>query len=113
MNKILLLRVVHGIFALYFLLCLIYLYYAAIFLKLDVFLLIAIISLGIEGFMVFILNKGDCPFIYIQRRIGDDIPFFNLFLPAQLANQAIPILVKLTWIGIALLIIRTTLINVK
>lgn len=52
------------------------------------------------------LNKGDCPLIYIQRKIGDDTPFFNLFLPAKLAKQAVPALAKVTWIGVLLLIIR-------
>jgi hypothetical protein len=63
-------------------------------------------SLGLEGFVVFVLNKGDCPLIYIQRKIGDDTPFFNLLLPAKLAKQAVPTLAKLTWVGVILLIIR-------
>jgi hypothetical protein len=106
MNKVFVLRVIHGVFALYFLVCLIYLYYGAIFSKLDILLLIAVMSLGIEGFIVFILNSGDCPLIHIQRRIGDNTPFFNLFFPVKLAKQAIPTFAKLTWIGVALLTLR-------
>lgn len=106
MNKIYILRVIHGLFAIYFLICLLYLYYAALFSEIDFFLLIAVLSLGIEGFIVFILNKGDCPLIYIQRRIKDNTPFFNLFLPAKLAKQALPTFAKLTWIGVALLVLR-------
>lgn len=106
MNKIFFLRVIHGLFALYFLFCLVYLYYASLFSDLNIFLLIAVVSLGIEGFLVFILNKVDCPLIYIQRRIGDNTPFFNLLFPAKVAKQAIPALTKLAWIGVALLVLR-------
>lgn len=109
MNKVFFLRVVHGLFALYFLLCLIYLYYASLFSKIDFLLFIAVVSLGIEGFIVFILNKGDCLLIHAQRRIGDNTPFFNLFFPAKLAKQAIPTFAKLTWIGVALLTLRLIL----
>ena len=106
MNKVFILRVIHGLFAVYFILCLIYLYYAAIFSKVDMLLLLSVASLCIEGLSVFVLNKGDCPLIHIQRRIGDNIPFFQLFLPARLAKQAVPFFAKITWIGVALLVIR-------
>ncbi|MBP7832400.1 MAG: hypothetical protein KA035_01380 [Candidatus Levybacteria bacterium] len=108
MNRILILRVIHGIFALYFIACLIYLYYAAIFSKIDLILLISVVSLGFEGIVVFILNKGDCPLIHVQRKIGDDIPFFQLFLPVKLAKKAVPFFAKLTWIGVALIMLRLT-----
>jgi hypothetical protein len=71
--------------------------------------LVAVISLGIEGFIVFTLNSGDCPLIHIQRRIGDNTPFFNLFFPAKMAKQAIPTFAKLTWIGVVLLMVRLIL----
>jgi len=106
MNRILLLRVIHGLFAIYFILCLIYLYYAAIFSRIDMVLFIALISLGMEGLAVFVINKGDCPLIHIQRKIGDETPFFNLILPAQYAKQAIPFFVKIAWVGIGLLALR-------
>ncbi len=106
MNRIVILRIIHGLFALYFLFCLAYLYYASIFSQINIILLIAVISLGLEGFVVFILNKGDCPLIHIQRRIGDNTPFFNLILPAKLAKQAVPILTKLALAGFMILIMR-------
>lgn len=113
MNKVFILRVIHGLFALYFIFCLAYLYYAAIFGKLDIFLLIAVVSLVLEGFIVFILNKGDCPLIHIQRKIGDNTPFFQLLLPEKLAKQAVPALAKITWIGIALLALRLVIMYMK
>jgi hypothetical protein len=60
----------------------------------------------LEGVVVFILNKGDCPLIHIQRKIGDNTPFFQLFLPEKLAKKAVPFFAKITWFGLALLAIR-------
>jgi hypothetical protein len=64
------------------------------------------VSLAAEGFMVFVLNKGDCPLIHIQKRIGDPIPFFNLIFPAPFAKKAIPIFSMITLAGLLLLIGR-------
>lgn len=71
------------------------------------------ISLGIEGLVVFILNKGDCPLIHIQKRIGDDTPFFNLFLSKKIAKKAVPFFAKITWIAVALLAVRLLLTYLK
>lgn len=100
------LRVIHGICSLYFVGCLAYLYYSVVYFKPNLLLAIAIISLGIEGFLVFILNKGNCPLIHIQRKIGDDKPFFELFLPHNLAKRAMPMFAVLTWIAVILLVLR-------
>lgn len=100
------LRFIHGLFAIYFISCLFYLYVAAVFNRIDFLLLFAIVSLIVEGVMVFILNKGDCPLIHIQRRIGDETPFFRLFLPENLAKKAVPFFAKLTWIGLGLVALR-------
>ncbi len=113
MSKVFILRVFHGIFAVYFILCLIYLYYAAVFAKFDFVLLIAVVSLAVEGLLVFIVNNGDCPLIHVQRKIGDETPFFSLFMPKKMAKQAIPTFAKLTWAGVGLLVIRLILINVQ
>ena len=107
--KIVLLRVAHGIFSLYFLLCLIYLYYVGITAHFDYLLAVAVISLGLEGFTIFVLNNGDCPLIHIQRRIGDDKPFFELFLPPNVAKRAIPVFARITWVGVGILTIRVVL----
>jgi len=104
---ILLLRILHGLFALYFIFCIFYIYFAAITLTLSPFLWIAISSLLIEGFLVFIINGGNCPLIYFQRKINDPVPFFNLFLPNTLATKAIPFFSTVMLCGIILLLIRT------
>lgn len=98
------LRIIHGLFALYFIACLIYMYYASFTSQFDPLLLVAVVSLAIEGIVVFVLNGGHCPLIHIQRKIGDDTPFFELFLASHLAKRAIPLFAVITWIGVAALI---------
>lgn len=102
-------RVIHSIFAVYFIACIIYVYYAAITLKISLLLGIALFSLLLEGFLVFILNGGHCPLIYIQRRVNDPVPFFNLFLPDDLAKKAIPFFTILTFLAVIVLILRLVL----
>jgi hypothetical protein len=104
--KVALLRIVHSLFTVYFLMCLAYLYYAGISGVFNALLLIAVVSLGAEGIVVFILNQGDCPLIHIQRRLGDDKPFFELFLPKHIAKRAIPFFAVLSWVAVGLLIVR-------
>lgn len=104
--KILLLRILHGLFATYFLACLLYAYYAAFTATFDVLLLVAGVSLAVEGFLVFVVNQGDCPLIHIQRVIGDPKPFFELFFPPAAAKKALPVFAAFTWLAVALLIIR-------
>ena len=102
--KVVLLRTIHGLFAAYFLICLGYVYYAAFTERFDLILIIALISLAGEAFLVFVVNGGDCPLIHVQRRIGDEKPFFELFLPPRLAKKAIPFFSVLALIGAALLV---------
>jgi hypothetical protein len=106
-KHILLLRIIHGLFALYFTLCLAYLYYVAITgIVNDTLFLIAIFSLAIEGLLVFVLNNGNCPLIHVQKRIGDDKPFFELLLPPKLAKQVIPMFAGFALLVILLLLLR-------
>lgn len=91
LKKIFLLRVFHGVITLYFTFCLFYLYYTAFSQDFNPIFWIAIISLGIEGFIVFILNKGECPLIHVQRRIDDNKSFFELFFPRKIAKLSIPV----------------------
>jgi hypothetical protein len=101
---VLVLRTVHGVVSLYFLTCLGYVYYAAFARQYDLLLIVALLSLAAEGFIVFVLNKGDCPLIHIQRKLGDDKPFFELFLPPRLAKLAIPFFATLAVFGALLLV---------
>lgn len=105
-SKIFFLRVVHGLLSLYFISCVFYIYYCAITLRFDFFLGIATLSLCIEGISVFLLNHGDCPLIHIQRKIGDETPFFELFLPKTTAKRAVPFFLSVSIVGLALLTLR-------
>lgn len=110
MKKIILLRIVHSVFALYFVTCLSYLYYAALTGDSDIFLAIAFISLAIEGFVIYVLNSGDCPLTHIQKRLNDNVPFFELFFPKSFAQNAFRIFSFFTWLAVLLLILRFFLI---
>ena len=111
--KIVILRIIHGIISLYFIACLIYLYYAALTSTFDLLLLIAFVSLAIEGFIVFVLNDGDCPLLHIHKAVGDDKSFFELFFKPSLAKKAMPFFALLTWIGVALLVISVAISTIS
>lgn len=104
--SVLLLRIIHGLFAVYFIGCLAYLYISAMTKQWNVFTSVSLISLAAEGIFVFILNHGDCPLIHIQKRIGDPVPFFELIFPKQFAKKAIPTFAVLTIVGLVILMLR-------
>jgi hypothetical protein len=105
-SKIFLLRVIHSLFAAYFISCLLYLYYAAATSSFGLLLAVAFISLAVEGFVVYILNDGDCPLAHIQKRLRDEKPFFELFFPQKFSRNAFKIFSLFTWGGVLLLAIR-------
>ena len=106
MGRVNFLRLVHGVFALYFLACLAYLWYAGVTGTFDALLTVAVTSLILEGIAVFVLNHGDCPRIHVQRKVGDETPFFELFLSRAAAKKAIPVLTGLTAAALGLLVIQ-------
>jgi len=106
-NHFITLRILHGLVTIYFMLCLLYLYTVGLTGNVNgILFTLAILSLAIEGIAVFALNRGDCPLIHIQRRVGDNKPFFELFLPPKLAKQAIPIFALLTVIAVLIILLR-------
>lgn len=80
-------------------------YYGAFTSTFGLPLIIAVASLAVEGFVVFILNNGNCPLIHIQKKIGDNTPFFELFFQPTTAKKAIPFFAILTWVGVSCLVI--------
>jgi len=86
--------------------CLVYLYYAAVTSSYNLFLAVAFVSLAIEGFVVYFINNGNCPLTYVQERIGDKKPFFELFFPKKFAENAFKIFSIFTWIAVALLALK-------
>lgn len=105
-SSIFLLRCVHGIFTIYFIVCLLYVYYCALNKHIDFVLGIAVVSLLTEGILLYFFNNGDCPLIHIQRKIGDDKPFFGLFMPKRMAKLAIPFFSILTFLGLVFLLMK-------
>ncbi len=103
-TKVFLLRSFHGLATLYFLFCVGYLYYGVFTQQYDVLLAVCMASLLAEAIVVYGFNKGDCPLIHIQRRIGDETPFFALFLPDKIAKLVIPVVSVITLIGVGLLV---------
>lgn len=104
------LRIFHGILTIYFTLCLFYLYFVGFTGNVDsTFFTIAILSLALEGVAVFVFNSGNCPLIHIQRKIGDNKPFFELIFPPRFARQAIPAFAGLTLIALLVILLRSIL----
>lgn len=104
-RKILLLRTVHGLFALYFIGCLAVVYVAAFTKVLSGWLTLATLSLAIEAVLV-VANRGQCPLTGLQHRLGDNRGFFNLFMPDALARRMVPFWFTVAAIGFLLLWMR-------
>lgn len=101
------LRIIHGILTVYFTFCLFYLYIVGLTGGVNrTLFMISTLSLAAEGIAIFALNQGACPLIHVQKRIGDDKPFFELLLPPRLAKQAIPVFALLTIVAILIILIR-------
>ena len=99
------LRLIHFLIVIYLFFGIGIIYYSAITMRLGILLYIALISLTIEGALIY-FNKGNCPFGYIQRHYGDNVPFFELILPKKYAKKAVKICALITLIGMGLILIR-------
>src|SRR5690349_8019539 len=100
------LRIIHLCIVIYLVSCIVYLYYAAWMRLSDAFVLLSFVSLSIEGAVIY-LNKGNCPFGYIQQRYGDHIPFFEHILPKKRAKQAVRFFALLSLIAMLLYVLRS------
>ena len=80
-------------------------YYSAVSQTYGILLLLASIALLIEGIAV-VLNNWDCPVSYIQKRYGDDKPFFELCLPGHIAKRMFRVNIIMVLIGYLLLLIN-------
>ena len=103
---VLLSRIAHGLISLLFLACIAALYLGAWRGRADAPTLAALAALGLECGLV-LLSGGNCPLGPALRRLGDDTPFFELFLPPRAAKAAVPVLGAVAVIGAALLAART------
>jgi hypothetical protein len=98
-------RGIHSAFALFFMSCLAYIYYAALGRKRSPLLAAAAGALLAEGAVV-VINRGDCPLGPVHRRLGDEKTFFELFLPSRLARWAVPFFAAVTAFGFLLAMAR-------
>ena len=99
-------RVAHGLVSLLFLCCIAAIYLGAWRGKADAVTLAAIGVLCVEGALV-LLSGGSCPLGPMLRRLGDETPLFELFLPPRAAKLAVPILTAVSVLGAVLLAART------
>lgn len=101
-----LLRVLHGLVLVYFIICIGLIYWAAWQATFSVWVMIAAISVCLEGLAVFVFNNGDCPLMHVQRRLGDNKAFLALFLPERVARWILPVVGLVTTAGLLALLIR-------
>lgn len=67
--------------------------------------LAALGALCVEGILV-LLSRGHCPLAPMLRSLGDETPFFELFLSPRAAKLAVPILGAVSVLGAVLLAAR-------
>jgi len=99
-------RIVHGLISAFFLCCIAALYLAAWRGRADAIADAALAALGLECVLV-VASRGHCPLGPLWRQLGDDTPFFALFLPERAAKAAIPVLGAVAVAGAVLLAART------
>ena len=71
----------------------------------DRFLTMACAALLLQGAAI-VVGHGNCPLGPIQARLGDPVPFFELFLPKRVDKAAFPVLITMTLAGLAVIGVR-------
>ncbi len=62
-------------------------------------------AVQIEG-AGLVIGRGHCPLGPFQRRLGDPVPMFELFMPKRAAKVAVPVLAGVTVAGLAAVALR-------
>ena len=99
-------RIAHGVVSLLFLCSIALIYLGAWRGRASALTVAAVAALGLEDVLVLSSN-GNCPLGPLLRRLGDDTPFFELFLPPRAAKVAVPVLAAVAALGAVLLAART------
>jgi len=94
------LRVAHALISALFLLAIAYVWWCALSGRRDRLLGAAIAALTAEGALVA-ANHGDCPLGFLQQRVDDPVPLFELVLSPVAARRAVPVLGAVAGAGIA------------
>jgi len=79
-------------------------YHSGITGTLNVWFYLATALVVFEGIAI-VLNKGECPFLHIHRRYGDEKRLIELVLPKRFAKLVVPFYAVLIAIGYALVLI--------
>lgn len=98
-------RLIHTLIALIFFAGIAVVYYSAVSQTYNLWLYLALGALFIEGVAVT-LNRGDCPFLFLSRKYGDDKKLLELCLPKNVAKQMFKVLFIVILIGCLLLLFR-------
>lgn len=99
-----LLRKLHTAIGLCEIACLGYLWFCAIARRRDRWLSLSVCVLAGEG-VALVIAKG-CPFGFLQRRAGDDVPMFELWFGPRAAPYAIPAFTLIACGGVLTLLAR-------
>lgn len=102
---ILLIRFIHILTGIFFIVCLGYIYFAIFFSTINSWVYYALGFIILEGFILW-LNKGNCPLTTLQRKLGDTKGFFDLFLPPPFLPFVVPVFSALTIIAVILILIK-------
>jgi len=98
-------RVVHEAIAVGELLCLAYIWICAITRRRGPLLRACVVILLGEG-AGLVVGRGKCPLGPLQRRLGDPVPLFVLWLGPRAARRAVPLLVGVSAAGLTALVCR-------
>jgi hypothetical protein len=98
-------RLIHTLIALIGIAATAIIYLSAISQTYNLWLYLSLGALLIEVIAV-ILNRGDCPFLFVSRKYGDDKKLLELFLPKNVAKRMFKVIFIVILIGYLLLLFR-------
>jgi len=98
-------RVVHALIALVLIGAIVVIYYVGITGTSNIWFYLATAALAFAG-IVIALNKGDCPFLYLHRRYGDEKRLIELVMPRRFAKLVIPLYAIAAAIGYVLVLLN-------
>jgi len=105
-RKLIILKIIHTIIWLFFVMVIIYILYSGIFDKVNIFTWIGIFVIMVEGVILFI-NRWRCPLsIYGEKYSEKTDVGFDIFLPKWVAKNNKTIFTTIYIIGVIIVIYR-------